>query len=222
VANPRANILVVDNMPLYRDGLRVCLEDARYRVVGETGDGDEALKMLNQLGPDLVIMDTSLPRVGGFAICREMRLIRPITRVLLLTADEPNFDRQETQAILAHATGLMPKRITPAQCLQGIETVLSGRTLFQQKAVERVTALVWGEESNGLAALSSRERQVLNQITLGRKNRDIADALNISVKTVEKHISSILDKCGLPSRTAAAVLALQAGVAQPPMTEEGL
>ncbi len=214
MANPRANIFIVDNMPLYRDGLRACLEEARYRVLGETGDGDEALRQLNQLGPDLVMMDTNLPRAGGYAISREMHMLRPITRVLLLTGDEREFGRQEIQAILAHAVGLMPKSVSRAQCVDGVETVLAGGRMFQQQAVQGVAALSAGMQNDALSALSPRERQVLNQIILGRTNRDIASALNISVKTVEKHVSSILDKCRLPSRTAAAVLALQSGLTE--------
>ncbi len=215
VANRHANIVLVDHMPLYRDGLRTCLEGARYNVIGETGDGEDALELVKRLAPDLVLMDSALPHAGGFAICREIRMVRPITRVLLMTSDDKDFDRQETQAMLAHAAGLLSKSMRPAECLESVQAVLAGRAIFHSRIVEQMADPTWNEPAHALSALSLRERQVLSQIIMGRTNRDIADALEISIKTVEKHVSSILDKCDLPSRTAVAVLALQSGLAEP-------
>jgi DNA-binding NarL/FixJ family response regulator len=220
MARARASILLVDNMPLYRDGLSACLKDAGYEVVGQTGNGDEAIRLLNRLRPHLVMMDTILPRAAGFAICREMRLLQPDTPVLLMTSDTSEFDQQETQAIMAGAAGLLPKSMTRDECLTAVKTVLGGLTVFRYKTVEQVARLRSSVQGNGLASLTPRERQVLNQIVMGRTNRDIGRALGISIKTVEKHVTNILGKCHLPTRTAAAILALQSGLAESELAED--
>jgi two-component system response regulator DevR len=192
----RAKILIVDDQPMFRRGLRVCLEEGGFAVVGEAETPNGAIEQLAQTEPDLAIMAVGLIRGSGIAVCREMRLLKPALRVLLMTThypEEPDFI--QTQAFLAGASGYVSKRLTDDQWHEAIVQILDGRLLFRDE-------VVWKAQPK--EALTKREVEVLALVAQGMTNQEIARRLVISPHTVATHVSSILSKMRAANRYEAA------------------
>lgn len=181
---------------MFRRGLRACLEERGFAVVGEAETPDEALEQLSQTEPDLVIMAVDLIGGSGIAACREMRLLKPTLRVLLSANHlngQPNL--VQIQGVLARASGCVSKRLTDDQWHQAIVQVLDGRLLFPDE-------VVWRAQPK--EALTLREVEVLALVAQGMTNEEIARRLVISPHTVATHVSNILSKMRASSRYEAA------------------
>jgi two-component system response regulator DevR len=192
----QAKILIVDDEPMFRRGLRACLEERGFLVMGETETPDEALEQSAQTEPDLVIMAVGLIGGSGIAACREMRLWNPTLRILLMTTHyHEQADLLQTQAFLAGASGYVSKRLTDDQWHEAIVQILDGRLLFPNE-------VVWKAQPKEV--LTNREMEVLALVAQGMTNKEIATGLMISPHTVATHVSNILSKLRASSRHEAA------------------
>jgi len=200
------SVLIVDDHPVVRRGLRVLLEVAGgIEVAGEAGDGDTALALAAEHAPDVILLDLKLPRVDGIAVLGALKARDSTARVLVLTsATEPAL---ASLALRSGAAGLIYKDVDPDALVRAIRSVHDGHLLL---AAEAAGPLVRpASPGAGLDALTSREREVLAELTHGRSNREIARALRIAEKTVKAHVSSVLAKLGVQDRTQAALLAVR-------------
>ena len=200
------SVLIVDDHPVVRRGLRVLLEVAGgIEVAGEAGDGDTALALAAEHAPDVILLDLKLPGVDGIAVLGALKARDSTARVLVLTsATEPAL---ASLALRSGAAGLIYKDVDPDALVRAIRSVHDGHLLL---AAEAAGSLVRpASPGAGLDALTSREREVLAELTHGRSNREIARALRIAEKTVKAHVSSVLAKLGVQDRTQAALLAVR-------------
>jgi DNA-binding NarL/FixJ family response regulator len=198
------SVLIVDDHPVVRQGLRALLEvQDDMTVAGEAGDGPAAISLAESLRPDIVLLDLKLPGMDGVAVLRPLRAAG--LRVLVLTsATEPS---AAAAAVRAGAAGVVYKDIDPAALVRAIRSVHDGNMLL---APEALGSLVRGSRADTLTA---REREVLAGIADGRSNREIARLLRVSEKTVKAHVSAVLAKLGVQDRTQAAVYAVRHGKA---------
>jgi DNA-binding NarL/FixJ family response regulator len=194
------SVLIVDDHPVVRQGLRALLDVQDDIVVaGEAGDGTTAVSLAMSLRPDIVLLDLKLPGMDGVAVLESLRASG--LRVLVLTsATEPSV---AARAVRAGAAGVLYKDIDPDALVRAIRSVRDGNVLL---APEAVSALGRGSRVD---TLTPREREVLTRIAEGRSNREIARSLGVSEKTVKAHVSSVLAKLGVQDRTQAAVYAVR-------------
>jgi len=200
------SVLIVDDHPVVRRGLRVLLEvQEGIDVVGEAGDGDTALALEAEHTPDLILLDLKLPGMDGIAVLCALKARDSAARVLVLTsATEPAL---ASLALRSGAAGVIYKDVDPDALVRAIRSVHDGHLLLASEAAR--TLVRPASPGAGLDALTSREREVLAELTHGRSNREIARALSIAEKTVKAHVSSVLAKLGVQDRTQAALLAVR-------------
>jgi DNA-binding NarL/FixJ family response regulator len=214
VADPR--VLLVDDHDLFRTGLRNLLTDQGVDVVGEAQTGAEALGLVRDLAPDVVVMDLNMPGMSGVDATRQINVLAPLTRVLVLTISDQDADVLD--AILAGASGYLLKDSSIQDLLQGIRSAAVGEALISPhiaaKVLQRVRATSTNPEIADTirAELSDREVEVLKLIANGTDNAQIAAELHISPKTVKNHISNILMKLQIDNRIQAAVYAVRSGI----------
>lgn len=214
IADPR--VLLVDDHDLFRTGLRNLLADQGVEVVGEAQTGAEALGLVRELAPDVVVMDLNMPGMTGVEATRQINVLAPLTRVLVLTISDENTDVMD--AILAGASGYLLKDSSIQELLQGIRSAAVGEALISPhiaaKVLQRVRATSTNPEIADTirAELSDREVEVLKLIANGTDNAQIAAELHISPKTVKNHISNILMKLQINNRIQAAVYAVRSGI----------
>jgi DNA-binding NarL/FixJ family response regulator len=202
-------VLIVDDHPVVRRGLRVLLEVQDGIVVaGEAGDGAAALALAAELTPDVVLLDLKLPGMDGHAVLTELKAAGSTARVLVLTsATEP---ASASLAVRSGAAGVLYKDVDPDALVRAIRSVHDGHLLFAPEAAGSLVrqAGSWGAAGR-IDSLTGREREVLAEIAKGRSNREIARALTVSEKTVKAHVSAVLAKLGVQDRTQAALLAVR-------------
>lgn len=202
-------VLVVDDHPVVRQGLRVFLDlQDDLHVVGEAGDGSEVVALVDELRPDVVLLDLKMPGVDGVDTLRMLRDRPDSPRVLVVTSfTDP---ASVVPAIRAGAAGYVYKDVAPEALAQGIRSVHAGHALL---APDVATLLASGEpQDKGLSGLTEREREVLAELARGRSNREIARGFVLSEKTVKTHVSNILMKLGVADRTQAALYAQRHGL----------
>jgi len=209
-------VLIVDDHDLFRTGLRNLLEEQGVVIVGEAATGAEAVKIVREIAPDVVVMDLNMPGMGGVDATRHITSIAPLTRVVMLTISEDDSDVMD--AILAGACGYLLKDSSIQDLMAGIRAASRGESLISPniaaKVLQRVRATSTQPEiANTIRAeLSDREIEVLKLIANGKDNAVIAAELHISPKTVKNHISNILMKLQIDNRIQAAVYAVRSGI----------
>src|ERR1700756_5214851 len=209
-------VLIVDDHDLFRSGLRNLLEDEGVHIVGEASAGQEALKIVQELAPDVVVMDLNMPGMGGVEATRHISAIAPLTRVVVLTISDEDADVMD--AILAGACGYLLKDSSIDELMNGIRAAWRGESLISPglaaKVLQRVRATsAQPEIANTIRSeLSDREIEVLKLIANGKEHAVIAAELHISPKTVKNHISNILMKLQIDNRIQAAVYAVRSGI----------
>jgi DNA-binding NarL/FixJ family response regulator len=220
VAEPDAGggvlrVLTADDHPTFRAGLRAVLAAAPdLELVGEAGTGREALALTAQLRPDVVVMDVQMPDLDGIETTRRLVTTAPAARVLIVTMFED--DATVFRAMRAGARGYVLKGASFDELLRAIRAVGHGEALFGPGVAERL--LDWFAaapppvEPDAFPELSPREREVLELLTHGRRNQEIAAALFLSPKTVRNLVSSILAKLQVSDRAQAALRARDAGL----------
>lgn len=211
----KTKVLICDDHATVRAGLRLILErEEDFHVAGEAENAEQAIIEATRLQPDLVIMDISMPGMNGMEAITAIRATVPKTSVLILTVhdDEAYFFR----ALEAGAAGYVLKGASVSELLAALRLVIHGgvpipRTLgprLLKDFLERVD----GDQAPSYEALSSREREILRLIAKGRTNKQIAEELSLSVRTVERHRSSIMNKIGLQNRAELVAYAVRQGL----------
>jgi DNA-binding NarL/FixJ family response regulator len=199
-------ILLVDDHEVVRMGLRTLLERRdNIAVVGEAGTVEEAVAAAERTEPDVVVMDIRLPDGSGVDACREIRGQRPETKVIMLTSYAD--DEAIYGSIMAGASGYLLKQTRGQDLALAIERVTTGESLLDpgitEKVLSRMRELAEGE-SDDLAALTPQERKIIGLIAEGKTNKEIAEEVFLSDKTVKNYVSSILSKLNLRRRSEAA------------------
>ena len=205
-------VMIVDDHPVVRRGLRAFLEtQPGMVVVGEAGDGREAMRELATGEPDLVLLDLHLPDTPGSELIPEMRRWNPKIKVLVLTGFAAR--HEVVPAIRAGADGYLLKDTDPDQLADAIRELADGRTVYAQEAAAALSAYVsGGDPSEALSGLTAREREVLAGLGQGWSNARLAEELFVSEKTVKTQVSAVLRKLGLNDRTQAALFAVKSGL----------
>jgi DNA-binding NarL/FixJ family response regulator len=205
-------VLLVDDHAVVREGLRTFLglQDG-LEVVGEAGDGAEAVETAERLLPDVVLMDLVMPNLDGLAAMQELRRRVPGARVIVLTSfvDENRI----LPALRAGAAGYLLKNVQPQELARAIRAADAGEALIDPTVAARlVDALAAGDPHDEASRLTPREREVLGLIGRGYANKRIALELGIAEKTVKTHVSHVLAKLGVSDRTQAALYAARIGL----------
>jgi len=208
-------VLLADDHTVVRDGLKVLLEkQADMRVVGLAADGREAVAGAAQLQPDVVVMDISMPDMNGVEAARRICAARPQTRVVMLSMHS---DAEHVyRALEAGATGYLLKDSAGAELVTAVRAVHAGRRYLAKKIDELVIAGYLGDTrgASPLQSLSKRERDILQLIVDGRSNREAAELLHLSVKTVETYRSRMLQKLGISNMAELMKFAVTHGLTQ--------
>ena len=209
-------MLLVDDHDLFRSGLRSLLEEQGLQVVGEADNGSEALRLVGELAPDVVVMDLKMPGLTGVETTRQVTSIAPRTRVVVLTISVDDDDVMD--AVVAGACGYLLKDSSIDTLIAGIRAAASGESLISPQIATKVLQQLRAQTADTAAAktirteLSERELEVLRLIANGKDNAEIARELFISPKTVKNHISNILMKLQIENRIQAAVYAVRSGI----------
>jgi DNA-binding NarL/FixJ family response regulator len=215
----RVRVMLVDDDDLRRAGLRSVLSsDETIEVVGEAGDGHEAVDRIRKLRPDLVLMDIRMPDLDGISATREVLAATPDVRVVVLTTFEQ--DDYIFDALSAGASGFLLKRTQPEELIAAIHTVAAGDSLLSPSVTRRVIDRMAGqptpvETSRRLDELTPREREVLELMARGLSNREIAERFVIEESTVKTHVKRILMKLRLRDRVQAVIFAYENGLTRP-------
>jgi DNA-binding NarL/FixJ family response regulator len=216
------SVMIVDDHPVFRQGLRRILEAQKdMEVVAEVDDGAEALRVAQEIAPRVIIMDISLPSMNGLQVTRQIKDELPGVAVVMLTAYHD--DEQLFRALRAGAAAYYPKDVTPHKLTEAVRQVSQGNYVVDDtvlnkpqfaawvsKEFERMDT-GWGAPDELFMPLSPREMEILQLITRGMSNKEIAKELGISHQTVKNHMTSILRKLSVNDRTQAAVYALRHG-----------
>lgn len=201
---PKPRVLIADDHPILLAGLRKLLEE-RYDVVGTAADGLDAVEATARLGPELLIIDVSMPRLNGLDAIRRIRQTDRDTRILVLTVHTgPSY---LTEALDAGADGYVLKQSVAEELIRAADTVLGGR-----RYVTPALASSAAGPRSGTMALTPRQREVLQLVAEGHSAKSIAQILNLSVKTVDFHKARIMEQCGLHSTAALVRFAIADGL----------
>lgn len=208
----RLRIVLVDDHEVVRLGLATLLEDVPdVDVIGEAGLGHEAIQLCQRLNPDLVLLDIRLPDLNGVEVCRRISELCPATRVVMLTSYAD--DDLIREALLAGASGYVLKQVGSQELLRAVEAIRRGEALLDPQVTQRVLQHMRRTErlvqASAFRDLSTREMEVLNLVSEGKSNREIAAVLTISERTVGNHVSGLLNKLGLSNRIELATYAVR-------------
>lgn len=214
----KIRVLIADDHTILREGVRTLLElYDDIEVVGEAADGKEAVEKAAQLCPDIVLMDIAMPGLGGLEATVEIRKISPKTRILVLTQYD---DREYIYRFLkVGAAGYVLKKAAGTELVSAIRSVHQGGTfLYPSIASKVVEGYIRGEEPQAEEAayerLTDREKQVLKLVAEGHGNKEIAELLSLSIKTVMGHRANIMEKLGIHNRTELVKYAIRKGLIQ--------
>lgn len=218
----KIRVLVVDDHAMFREGIRSLLEGYEdVEIVGEAAQGREAIEKVRQLAPQVVLMDIAMPVMGGLEATRRIQKESPNTRVLVLTQYE---DSEYILSLLrAGARGYISKTATASELVSAIRAVHKGESFLYPSAattlIEEYLMRVGGEK-NEYERLTDREREILQLVAEGHTNREIAESLFISVKTVLRHRTNIMEKLDFHNRTELIKYAISKGLIEMPRRME--
>jgi DNA-binding NarL/FixJ family response regulator len=212
-------VLLVDDHALFRSGIASLLgQQEDFEVIGEAGNGLEALEKAKELMPDLILMDIEMPECNGLEATRRIQEVLPYAKIVILTVSEE--DHTLFEAIKAGAQGYLLKKIEPKELFDLLRGVSRGEAPISKATAAKILG-EYAKQSHqtpskrGLQeTLTPREREVLERLTEGTTNKEIANALCISENTVKNHLRNILDKLHLQNRVQAVAYALREGLFQ--------
>lgn len=207
-----ARILLGDDHALILNGIRATLEP-QFSVIGQARDGVALVKAAEELRPDVVVLDISMPLLNGFEAARKIREALPAIKLIFLSQHlNPAYLRE---ALKIGASGYVLKAETTEELQAAVKTVLRGETYISPSFGEDVVARLWdrsGEVNRQSAELTDRQREILQLIVDGRGNKEIADVLQLSIKTIEFHRGKIMNKLGVRTSAELAKVAIQRGL----------
>ncbi|HEX7350488.1 response regulator transcription factor [Brachybacterium sp.] len=211
---PPVRVLLVDDEPLVRQGMRMILEaEDDLKVVGEAGDGASALSLVRQHSPDVVCMDVRMPEVDGLRATELVLRLSDPPKVLVVTTFE--HDGYVLDALLVGASGFLLKRAGAHEMVQAVRTLAHGDSLLFPAAVRDLLRPRARTAEHTGPALTSREQEVLEAVAGGASNAEIAAQLVLGTETVRTHVASVLRKLGARDRTQATVIAYRTGLVEP-------
>ena len=214
----RIRVVIADDQPLMRAGFKAVLEaTGTIEIVGEAGDGAEAIAVVQALAPDVVLMDIRMPVIDGIEATRRL----PRQRILVLTTF--GLDEYIVEALRAGASGFMTKDAPAADLVAAVRAVAAGDAVLSPAITRQLLDRVAGRlppaagsaASAAAAALTDREREVLQLLAAGMSNAEIARALVVAEPTIKTHVSNLLGKLGLRDRVQAVIYAYEQGLVQP-------
>jgi len=226
--NPSVQVAIIDDHPFFRQGVRDVLNaEPNIEVIAESGDGVEALKMLEEIKPQVVLMDVNLPGLNGMQVTRRLKTRCPDVHVIILTAYDD--EEQIYRAIRIGASAYFAKDVEPRLLIDTVRAVADGYYVIRNKRMTPKQAEQWmlelyhrygiDPEEKTFSPLTNREMEILEVIVEGLSNRQIANRLGISQQTVKNHVTSILSKLDLSDRTQAAIHAIRHGWVRLPAEE---
>lgn len=216
MAGERHRVLIAEDHTLIREGLRALISShPEFEVVGEAGDGKEAIQLADKFSPDLVLMDLSMPRMGGVSAIQEIKKKWPKIKILALTVNDS--EEYVLAALSAGADGYILKDSTHNELMQALGNTVRGRRVLSPGVSEKVidgylAGKKAGQVQTPWDTLTPREREILKLIGEGYKSREIADFLYISLNTVDKHRSNLMAKLNLHSTSALTAYAIEKGL----------
>ncbi len=211
----KITILLAEDHVVVRESIHQALErEPNFTVVGEAGDGEEAVRMARELKPDVIVMDISLPKINGIEATKQIKAFQPSAIVLALTAYD--YEQYIFPLLEAGAAGYLLKDISSRELINAIQTVYRGEAVLHpaiaRKVLERYRRTKEpGEKEYEPDLLTQRETAVLKMAAKGMSNSEIAEELCLSVRTIESHLGSIFNKLGVGSRTEAVIEAMRRG-----------
>ena len=210
----KIRILLADDHAIVREGTRRVLEaEDDMEVVAEAGDGEEAVEQATRLKPDVAIIDIAMPRLNGIEATKKIKELVPATAVLILTVFDN--DRYVFSLLEAGAAGYLLKNVRGSELVEAIRSVYNGESVLYptiaSKVLRRFVPSIQGSGQSPPAVLTKRELEVLVLAARGLSNKDIAEKLYLSVRTVQGHLAHIFDKLAVGSRTEAILKGLKEG-----------
>lgn len=211
-------VLICDDAPIVRMGLRMLVDaEPDLTVVGEAGNGAEAVSAAEKLDPDVILLDIHMPTMDGIEATRRILAASGTTQVLVLTTYD--IDEYVYEALRAGARGFLVKDAPPERVVEAIRVVAAGDALLSPSVTRRlldtVAATLPRNDSSPLTELSTQDARLLRLISQGRTNAEIADELNLTAATVKTYVSRLLTRIGARDRTHAVVLAYEHGLIRP-------
>jgi two-component system response regulator NreC len=207
----RIRVFLADDHAMVREGLAALVaEEADFVVVGQCGDGLQVVQEVERTGPQLVVLDITMPGLNGLDVCRQLVRGFPHIRVVILTIHD---DEQFVVRALEHgAAGYLLKEAAAEQLIRALRTVAAGGTFLASPLSSEAMDRIASEQGDVYESLTSRERQVLQLIAEGKTNRQIAQELNVALKTIDTHRSRLMQKLDLHDQAALIKYALRRGI----------
>jgi NarL family two-component system response regulator LiaR len=212
----KIRIIIADDHAIVREGTRIMLErEDDMEVIGEARDGEEAVRLIEKLKPDVAIIDISMPKLSGIDVTKQIKAKLPSTAILILTAYQN--DEYVFALLEAGAAGYLLKDVPSSEIVEAVRSVYSGESVLHpsiaRKVIQRaIVSSAKSTEDKPEVELSEREKEVLMLAAQGLRNKDIADNLCISIRTVQGHINSIFHKLNVGSRTEAIFQSVKKGL----------
>jgi DNA-binding NarL/FixJ family response regulator len=207
-------IVVVDDHPIVRQGLRHLLEaESEFRVVGEAEDGIEALQLIERLKPDILVLDMMMPSLNGLEVLRRIKNISPITRTIILSMQSA--DAYVFESLKNGAVGYVLKETGPSELVKAVHEVIQGNQYLSAKLSKRLQTSVqriMDTLSDAYETLTAREREILQMTAEGRTSQEIGDKLVISPRTVEIHRRNLTNKLGIKNQAGLIRFAIKHGI----------
>jgi len=209
----KIKVLLAEDHVIVREGVRELIQhEPDMEVIGEASDGEEAIELADKLRPDVVIMDIAMPKLNGIEATKRIKALHPTTAVLILTAYDN--DQYIFALVEAGAAGYLLKNVRGRELIDAVRAVYAGESVLYPTVARRILDRLKSPtptESQTIESLSGRETEVLKFAAKGISNKDIAQQLFISPRTVQVHLGNIFNKLGVASRTEAVLYGLRRG-----------